>query len=66
MKVRGLKSFSTIRYGDVDSSREFECDPGLAKQWAEAGMVEIVDGGYETKVVVNEPKSRPRKKDKKD
>lgn len=63
MKVRGLKSFISARYGDVSSGTEFECDGALAQQWADNGMVEILEadsGRYDTKVIEETPKPAPR------
>ena len=64
MLVRGLKNFSTLRYGEVTEGLEFDCEPWLAEQWAAAGNVEIIDNSYDTKVVDEAPRTTSRQRAK--
>lgn len=51
MKVKALKTFQSTTYGNIDAGRVYELPEGIARQWAENGMV----AAYETKVVVPVP-----------
>jgi hypothetical protein len=55
MKVKAITSFVASRYGDIQAGDIFDCDVELALQWRSAGMIEIQQATYSTKVVQEVP-----------
>ena len=53
MKIKALKTFSSIQAGNFEAGKTTDCPDWLAKQYEAAGMVEII-GQRKTKVIPND------------